>query len=269
MAAAKYPSPREEKSPDNNDAGTELLQEFARIQTKEIIKTGRQIEDCSNLCVTTNARKDILVGTENGSHLFSEDGRLISSFLLGNNDHKNEVPSAIFNRENENIIYLANNNSIFTFDARSGGKIIYAFQDNEDEINQVVACKNQLAACDDSGEIKIFDTTSNKVFRTLRNKHKNICSSLCFRNGFANELLSGGLDCQLILWNYSKIRALYSSNTQDIFKASADDSAYMLNPPLVNAVDCKKDGTGVACSLGVYFRTFFFPRCISAFFLFA
>ena len=261
MAAARDTSPYEEESP-HNDAGAELLQEFARIQAKEIIKAGRHSKDCSNLCVATNARKEILVGTENGSHLFSEDGRLISSFLLGNNDHENEIPSAIFNSENENMIYLANNDAICLFDARSGGKIIYTYQDNEDEINQLVACKSHLAACDDNGEIKIFDTTSNKVFRTLRNKHKNICSTLCFRNGFANELVSGGLDCQLILWNYSKIRALHSSNTQDIFKASADDSAYMFNPPLVNAVDCSKDGTGLACSLGACSGAFFFQGAL-------
>eukprot|EP00112_Aurelia_sp_Birch-Aquarium-sp1_P002245 Seg1244.2 transcript_id=Seg1244.2/GoldUCD/mRNA.D3Y31 product="WD repeat-containing protein 53" protein_id=Seg1244.2/GoldUCD/D3Y31 len=250
MAAARDTCPYEEKSPKNSDAGPELLQEFLRIQAKGIIKIGRQSEDRSNLCVTTNERNEILVGTENGSHLFSEDGQLISSFLLGNNVDENEVPSAIFSRENEHIIYLASNNSIFTFDMRNGEKIIHTFQANEDEINQLVACKNHLAACDDSGEVKIFDTTNNRVLRTLRNKHKNICSSLCFRNGFANELVSGGLDCQLILWNYSKIKALNSSNTQDIFKASADDSGYMFNPPLINAIDCTKDGTGLACSLG-------------------
>ncbi|GAA47772.1 WD repeat-containing protein 53 [Clonorchis sinensis] len=71
---------------------------------------------------------------------------------------------------------------------------------NEDEVNciDVLKGESRLAAADDSGAVQIFDTSSGEVVRTLK-KHDNICSVAKFRPMRSWQLISGGLDCRVIV----------------------------------------------------------------------
>ena len=218
-------------------------------------------DDQSCLCVSSNLNDNMIVGTENGAFLLTAEGKVISTFMMGEKGVFNEVPSAKFCPQNPNVIYLASENIVTGFDSRIDSKNtgtarsravnqVSSFEENTEEINQISVCDKYVAACDDNGEIKIYDTSSKRVFRTLRNKHKNICSSVCFRPNFANEIFSGGLDNQVLLWNFSKIRVFSAVNTQDIFGKNQMSSTYTMSPPMVNDIKCLEDGTKLACALG-------------------
>lgn len=55
-----------------------------------------------------------------------------------------------------------------------------------------------LLSSDDSGAVQIVDTDTGSVIRTLQ-KHDNICSSAKFRPNRSWQLISGGLDCRVIV----------------------------------------------------------------------
>eukprot|EP00795_Rhopilema_esculentum_P016710 gene16711-8160_t len=230
------------------------LKDSPRIYERRRIPVIDASEELSNLCVARNS-DNILVGSEKGCYLLSlERESVISSYKDDNGAELKEVPTAIFNAENDNLISLASDNIVLCYDIRqsSSSRPVLSFKENSDEINQLSSSGTQLAACDDSGEVKIYDIAANKLFRTLRNKHKNICSTVCFRSSNTKELLSGSLDCQLILWDYSKIKVLFSSSTQEVFQVTdGDNSNYMVNPPLINVVDCTGDGQIAACGLDI------------------
>ena len=237
------------KTVEKNLKGSPRIYERRRIQVTDAS------DELSNLCVARNS-DNTLVGSEKGVYLLSlERESVVSSYKDDSGAELKEVPTAIFNAENCNLISLATDNIVLCYDIRqsSSSRPVLSFKENSDEINQLSSSGTQLAACDDSGEVKIYDIAAKKLFRTLRNKHKNICSTVCFRSSITTkELLSGSLDCQLILWDYSKIKVLFSSSTQEIFQVTdGDNSNYMVNPPLINVVDCTDDGQLAACGLGM------------------
>lgn len=60
-----------------------------------------------------------------------------------------------------------------------------------------------LAAADDSGQIAILDLQSGKLVKMLTGGHSSIASTVAFREHSPWEVLSGGLDKQIIRWNFS------------------------------------------------------------------
>ena len=55
---------------------------------------------------------------------------------------------------------------------------------NSDEINSISVSPNGrfLAAADDAGDVKIVDTGTWQLFKSMRGAHSNICSSSAFRS---------------------------------------------------------------------------------------
>jgi len=150
-----------------------------------------------------------------------------------------EVTSISCDIINPSVLYCSSEKCIFLVDVRTSSVTPNClFSENEDEINEIaINTDNKLAACDDSGECKMYDLTANKLFRTLRRKHTNICSSLSFIPGKHETLITGGLDSQLILWDFKRVKVQSSLNMQSILKLMGDDSIYMFNPPLVHSID--------------------------------
>lgn len=129
----------------------------------------------------------------------------------------------------------------------------HTYTDNSDEVNQITTNEQgHLAACDDAGEIKVYDLKANTVLRSLRRKHTNICSCLTFLPGAgrSDELITGGLDSQILAWDYKRVRVTQTVNTQELLKELGDDSVYMFNPPLVYDIDVSADGRTFAAGLG-------------------
>lgn len=81
---------------------------------------------------------------------------------------------------------------------------------NSDEINSLALSPNgtYLAAADDSGEIKVINVRTHQLHKTLKGAHTNICAAVAFRPHHPWELLSGGLDAQVVRWNFATGRPL-------------------------------------------------------------
>ena len=164
---------------------------------------------------------------------------------------KGDCTSACLSTTKEHILYTSVGNCVCIYDVRNFQNSVETLQYNEEEINQIVFDESEkyLAACDDSGEIKVISLADKKVFKTLRRKHTNICSTVCFRLRKPWEIFSGGMDCNLIHWDFSRPRCMNQFNMQEILDAPSELGAYMVNPPFVHHLSTSKDGKYLACAL--------------------
>ncbi|XP_067668520.1 WD repeat-containing protein 53-like [Haliotis asinina] len=202
-------------------------------------------------CVDVQATKSrVATGGENGELcLWSlSSGELLDKYVKPDTD----CTSVLFSKSKPNLLYAAFGQEVLIFDTDADFQIpIHTFQCNQEEINQIQMDDKEdfLAACDDSGEIKVINVNERKVFKTLRNKHTNICSTLHFRPGKPWDLYSGGLDCKLIHWDFAKLKALNQFSMQEMQVTNVDASAYMVNPPFVHHIDTSPNGKYLACAL--------------------
>lgn len=157
---------------------------------------------------------------------------------------------------NRDVVACAAGNVICMFDLRSKSIVLkecLKFAMNTDEINEISFNEKGtfLAAADDSGEVKVFDMKQHtqqqppSTFKTLRG-HENICSSVVFHPKQPWELFSGGFDCSVRRWDFSKAR---SSSLFDSFSSSAA-ATQCINPPFVHSLAVSSSVTWLAAGLG-------------------
>ena len=81
--------------------------------------------------------------------------------------------------------YAAFDSQIHAFTSSNIQRTLYTLSDNKNEINQIALNDkdNFLAACDDGGDINVYDVYKRILLKTLRFKHTNICSTVVFRTG--------------------------------------------------------------------------------------
>ncbi|CAH1262059.1 WDR53 [Branchiostoma lanceolatum] len=137
-----------------------------------------------------------------------------------------DVTSVCFSVKQPHVLCAAVGESVHLYDSRDMAKAVHQFKFNSEEINEVNfdEKENFLAACDDSGEVKIIDFEGRKLFKTLRG-HENICSSAKFCPKKTWGMVSGGLDQNVILWDFSRGKKLKICNMQDF--VSEDGPNYM------------------------------------------
>ncbi|VVB08085.1 unnamed protein product [Arabis nemorensis] len=149
------------------------------------------------------------------------------------------VSSLCFKTGNEKILYASCGNEIKSFDVHTLGddslKPFESYSYNKDEVNQVV-CNGRssfLAFADDSGDVKIIDIGRKCLYKTLRAGHTSICSTVQFIPWRPWEVLTGGLDSKLVLWDFSKGR---SQKIIDFGTDSQSNSGQCLNPAFVHSI---------------------------------
>ncbi|KAL6045429.1 WD repeat-containing protein 53, partial [Balamuthia mandrillaris] len=152
------------------------------------------------------------------------------------------VNSVCFAPNDENTIFVASGPKIHRFDMRRSEIVLSScdqeFAFNTEEINQLALSVNgeYLAACDDAAEVKVVQWEKNRLFKTLRSQHTNICSSLSFRGRSKPwELITGGLDCQLVQWDFSKGRTI--NVFHQLVESEGSSGRPLVNPPFVHSVD--------------------------------
>ncbi|XP_050405183.1 WD repeat-containing protein 53 isoform X2 [Patella vulgata] len=162
-----------------------------------------------------------------------------------------DCTSVCFSKINPNLLYAAFGEKILVFNTEQFAEPEHTYDYNTDEINQIILNNNEenLAACDDSGEVKIINLLEKKMFRTLRNKHTNICSTIIFRPNRQQDIVSAGLDGKLIHWLYPNHKCLNQFNMQELLNTPEDASAYMVNPPFIHHMACSPNGTYIACGM--------------------
>lgn len=145
--------------------------------------------------------------------------------------------------------------TVLMFDLRSSSKPVNEFSFLSEDINEVTFHPKgtYLSACDDAGDIAVIDTSKGQLYRTLTKQHENICSSVKFHPRKPWELISGGLDCRVIRWDFNRGRPLSSCSTQDAVQKVSDatSSSYLVNPPMVHSLDFVNGSfPALVCGLG-------------------
>lgn len=149
----------------------------------------------------------------------------------------NPISSLCFKPENEDIIYVSSASGVLAFDVHlaTSGKPVESYNYNKEEINQI-ACNSRscfLAAADDGGDVKIIDIRQQCLYKTLRSGHASICSSVQFLPWRPWEVITGGLDSKLVIWDFSKGRPF---KTIDFGARGLDSGGQCLNPAFVHAI---------------------------------
>ena len=197
------------------------------------------------------SREGILAsGGEEELCVWSKDGAPQTKLSCSSAESK-EVNSVCFCGKNPERLYASCGNKIFGYDLRNLSSTVCEFEFNEEEINQVTIHDRgtYLAACDDSGEVKVVDIQSGRLFKTLKRKHENICSTVQFRPSRPWEIVSGGMDFKVISWEFSSGRSLQELNVQELGEDS-QEGAYFVNPPFVHSIHMAGNGRKFASGLG-------------------
>ncbi|XP_075482567.1 uncharacterized protein LOC142522878 [Primulina tabacum] len=138
-------------------------------------------------------------------------------------------------RGNEDIIYVSAGNEVKCFDLHMTDSLkqLECYNYNKDEINQIAFHSKSpfLAAADDTGDVKIIDIQQHCMFKTLRSGHKSICSTVQFLPWKNWEVISGGLDSKLVLWDFSKGRP---NKIMDM--GNKGDAGQCLNPAFIHGL---------------------------------
>ncbi|XP_073154182.1 cellulose synthase A catalytic subunit 8 [UDP-forming] [Henckelia pumila] len=143
------------------------------------------------------------------------------------------VSSLCFKPGNEDIIYVSAGNEVKCFDLHMTDSLkqLECYNYNKDEINQIAFHSKSpfLAAADDAGDVKIIDIQQRCMFKTLRAGHGSICSTVQFLPWKNWEVISGGLDSKLVMWDFSKGRP---NKIMDM--GNKVDAGQCLNPAFIH-----------------------------------
>nr|XP_029121311.1 WD repeat-containing protein 53 isoform X3 [Elaeis guineensis] len=160
-------------------------------------------------CIASRARPGIIASS-------GEDGRICwfdlrcKDVLFTIDLGEQPVSSLCFKAGNEDIVYASSGTKVLCLDIHmvSSWKPLETYNYNKDEINQIAysSKSNFLAAADDSGDVKIIDTSQQCLYKTLRAVHTSICSSVQFLSWKPWAAITGGLDSKLAMWDFSKGR---------------------------------------------------------------
>ena len=199
------------------------------------------------LCVTSTPDGKLFSGAEAGELCFWDlTGAKPTKIYTESGD---DVTSICCSKQRPHEVYVACGTSVLLYDTRQLSVPMHTLKFNEEEINQVVLHEkeNYLAACDDSGQVKLLSVQERRVFKTLKNGHENICSTVAFRPGKPWDLLSGGLDSKLIHWDFSKAKVLSSFNFEELEIQDDQADKYLVNPPFIHSLSVSSNGNFLAC----------------------
>ncbi|XP_068173349.1 WD repeat-containing protein 53 [Antennarius striatus] len=207
----------------------------------------------SILCVGASPGPEGLLasGSEGGQvTVWSPEGGVTGRLTLPGQD---DCTSVVFSPASPGQFYLSHGDTVSVLDPRNlKGPAEQFPHAGEEEINAMALNETAsvLAVADDSGAVRVLELPGGKVCRTLR-RHTNICSSVAFRPHRPNNLLSAGLDMQVMLWGLQKMRPLWTLNLQDVAEEEGDQQqrpGQLFNPPLVHCVSVAGCGNVVGCA---------------------
>ncbi|KAM9318056.1 WD repeat-containing protein 53 [Pholidichthys leucotaenia] len=190
-------------------------------------------------------------GSEGGEvTVWNQEGTIIDRLTLSGEE---DSTSVVFSPLVPNQLYVSHGDTVSVFDPRKLKAPVEEFKGvGEEEINALALNEtgSALAVADDSGAVRILELPGGKVCRTLR-RHTNICSSVAFRPHRPNNLVSAGLDMQVMLWGLQKTRPLWTLNLQDVAEEEGDHQqrpGQLFNPPLAHCVSVSSCGNILVCA---------------------
>ncbi|XP_035535928.1 WD repeat-containing protein 53 [Morone saxatilis] len=207
----------------------------------------------SILCVGASPGPDGLLasGSEGGEvTVWSQEGTIVGRLALPGEE---DSTSVVFSPAAPGQLYVSHGDTVSVLDPRNlKGPVEQFLGAGEEEINALALSDtgSALAVADDSGAVRVLELPGGKVCRTLR-RHTNICSSVAFRPHRPNNLLSAGLDMQVMLWGLQKTRPLWTLNLQDVAEEEDDHQqrpGQLFNPPLAHCVTVASCGNILGCA---------------------
>uniref|UniRef100_A0A4W6CRD8 WD repeat domain 53 n=1 Tax=Lates calcarifer TaxID=8187 RepID=A0A4W6CRD8_LATCA len=197
----------------------------------------------SILCVGASVGPEGLLasGSEGGEvTVWSQEGTILGRLTLPGEE---DSTSVVFSPAVPGQLYVSHGDTGPVEEFQGAG---------EEEINALALNEtgSALAVADDSGAVRVLELPGGKVCRTLR-RHTNICSSVAFRPHRPNNLVSAGLDMQVMLWGLQKTRPLWTLNLQDVAEEEDDHQqrpGQLFNPPLAHCVSVASCGNVLACA---------------------
>eukprot|EP00941_MAST-03F_sp_MAST-3F-sp1_P004847 g4847.t1 len=190
--------------------------------------------------------------------------------LLKCSEEVTSICYAPYKAEKKLIFVATADGRVLTFDLRNDSIILSVdknhcvaeFSENEEEINQLGINEDGslLAACDDNGVVKVFDTQNFTLKSSLNGVHDNLCNTVHFHR---NSIVSGGLDARLVTWKQvagDTSGTTYSATLETqvglhIEKgaggcANTNTTSQVMNPPFVYSSSLSPSGNYFAAGLG-------------------
>ncbi|KAL3820254.1 hypothetical protein ACJIZ3_006159 [Penstemon smallii] len=186
-------------------------------------------------CIASRLRPGLVATAAEDGSICWYDLRCKDMLFSMNVGNGTSISSLCFKPGNEDIIYVSAGYEVKIFDLNmtASWKLLESYNYNKDEINQI-ACHSKssfLAAADDTGDVKIIDIHQRCLYKTLRAGHNTICSSVQFLPWRSWEVITGGLDSKLVMWDFSKGRP-----NKIIDFGSGGDGGQCYNPAFIHAL---------------------------------
>ncbi|KAF9937071.1 WD repeat-containing protein 53 [Mortierella alpina] len=167
------------------------------------------------------------------------------------------VTTTTFTPADSHTIYVGTGDKIYTYDLRMESLLLETAQSTrvydgaQDEINQIQVNHRGtcLAACDDAGDVRVLDLKTHKWMRSLERQHDNIAMAVQFVPKKDLQALSGGMDKQIVAWDFYKGRPTQLIDTDTPAPAGVQ-SKQLFNPPFVHSIAIHPSGTRAAIGLG-------------------
>ncbi|CAH8875445.1 unnamed protein product [Trichobilharzia szidati] len=139
-----------------------------------------------------------------------------------------------FSVKQPNMLYGAYCQEIVSWDIRNITQPSGVWKVNEEKVNSIDVSEigDRLASADGTGAVQIIDLSNGTLVRTLR-KHDRSVSSAKFRPGRPWQLVSGGVDCKVVVsdWkgsglavNIFELDEMVDYSVSDLNNVAADDS---------------------------------------------
>ena len=218
----------------------------ARLSRKLSLREGGD-EDQGLAIATSFSRPEVFAcTTELGwlcmYDLREEGGRPAASHRLSADAQ--EVTSLCMHPKDDNLAYASLGREVIELDLRRLDDTAIATASNvvctaPEEVNQVVlsATGEYLACADDSGEVQVVKAKERSVFKRLRKVHTSICSCVSFRPRQPWDIISGGLDCTINVWDFSRGRVKTSlESSTGLDPGDGAESSQVFNPPMIHAL---------------------------------
>ncbi|KAJ3313456.1 WD repeat-containing protein 53 [Boothiomyces sp. JEL0838] len=144
---------------------------------------------------------------------------------------------------NGSNLYFTSDNELFLYDVRTDA--IQSIYTATEDVNEFDVHYNSkfVGFVDDDGKVTVLDNRTYKPFKSFKNGHSNIASCFKFRPTLPWQCITGGFDCFIKSWDFS--RAALQSEYSAISIASDT-----FNPPFIYSIAFDRTGNKLAAGLG-------------------
>lgn len=212
------------------------------------LKTG--FEDTQCVCFLSDGR--LVSGHQSTfklwSNIYCEEISLIQTVTLPT---AGDISCICQNPRDKQKLAVSVSSSVVYYDIRALSSPVQVYSYNNDDINEVSFHPSgpYICACDDAGEVKVINTETSKLFKTLCGSHSNLCTCARFLPRKPWGIVSGGMDCKVVKWDFSIPRPIAEVSTQTKIGELNSENMFV-NPPMVYSLDSWTSNYYVACGLG-------------------